>query len=128
MKNNEYTWQNEQWTIISCNESFYDKDVQAKLRRSVVGSWNSSTGNVISYTDKHYIYSCDAPTVNNGSQPRTPTELEEIDENNGNYENNDTNVQPFDPMLPTYNLQGQSVDPATYHGIVIQGGKTYYLR
>ncbi len=124
VKNNQYGWTGTYWRPISIVESEYDA-VDNKIRREINGSWNS--GVVISYADNHYFYSCDAPTVNNGSQPRTPTELEEIDENNGNYENYDTNVQPFDPMLPTYNLQGQSVDPVTYHGIVIQNGKKYVL-
>ncbi len=126
IKANDYTWSNGSWLMIRRNEKEYDNDSQAKLRREVLGSWNNS-GVLQSFTDKHYFYSCDAPADNNGAQPRTPTELEEIEENNGNYENYDTNVQPFDPMLPTYNLQGQSVDPATYHGIVIQNGKKYVL-
>ena len=126
IKSNEYTWSNGTWMMTRRSEKDYDNDSQAKLRRDVTGTWNNS-GIVQSFTDKHYFYSCDAPADNNGAQPRTPTELEEIDENNGNYENDDTNVQPFDPMLPTYNLQGQSVDPATYHGIVIQNGKKYVL-
>ena len=126
IKSNDYIWNNGAWLIIRRNEKDYDTDAQAKLRREVLGSWNNS-GVLQSFTDKHYFYSCDAPADNNGAQPRTPTELEEIDENNVNYENYDTNVQPFDPMLPTYNLQGQSVDPATYHGIVIQNGKKYVL-
>ncbi len=119
VKDNAYTWSSEQWQIYRKHESFYDNDSSSKLHREISGSWNN--GVVTSFIDKHYFYSCDAPADNNGAQPRTPTELEEIDENY------DTNVQPFDPMLPTYNLQGQSVDPATYHGIVIQNGKKYVL-
>ncbi len=119
VKNNAYVWLNNQWMYSSRNESVYDSDSQAKLRRQITGSWYN--GALQSYSDNLYFYSCDAPADNNGAQPRTPTELEEIDENY------DTNVQPFDPMLPTYNLQGQSVDPATYHGIVIQNGHTYLL-
>ncbi len=126
IKSNTYAWIDEAWQITSRSEKEYDLDSQAKMRRDVSGTWNNS-GVVQSFSDNHYFYSCDAPADNNGAQPRTPTELEEIDENNGNYENYDTNVQPFDPMLPTYNLQGQSVDPATYHGIVIQNGKKYVL-
>ena len=113
-----FEWLNNAWSTTSLVEKIYD-DADNKLRREKTGSWSS--GIVTSFTDKHYFYSCDSPANNNGAQPRTPTELEEIDENY------DTNVQPFDPMLPTYNLQGQSVDPATYHGIVIQNGKKYVL-
>ena len=119
IKSNDYTWENNVWLMTRRNEKEYDADSQAKLRREVSGTW--SNGVVQSYSDKHYFYSCDAPADNNGAQPRTPTELEEIDENY------DTNVQPFDPTQPTYNLSGQSVDPATYHGIVIQNGKKYVL-
>ena len=57
LKNNEYRWINEQWTFSSRNESYYDEDAQAKLRRKVNGSW--SNGNVISFTDNLYSYSCD---------------------------------------------------------------------
>ncbi len=117
-KTQNYTWLNNDWSLTSLTNTIYD-DADNKIRRETIGSWSS--GVVTSFTDKHYFYSCDAPADNNGAQPRTPTELEEIDENY------DTNVQPFDPMLPTYNLQGQSVDPATYHGIVIQNGKKYVL-
>ncbi len=119
VKTNDYVWMNDTWIFSSRNETYYDDDSQAKLRRQVTGTWNSGVEQ--SFTDNLYFYSCDAPADNNGAQPRTPTELEEIDENY------DTNVQPFDPMLPTYNLQGQGVDPTTYHGIVIQNGKKYVL-
>ena len=121
IKNNAYVWLDNQWMYSSRNESIYDSDSQAKLRRQITGSWYN--GQVQSFGDKHYFYSCDAP-ASNGSQPRTPTEIEEIDENNGTYENN---VQTFDPTQPTYNLSGQRVDPASYHGLVIQSGHTYYL-
>ena len=121
----EYRWVNSTWLMVSLRDKTFDAS-DNKLRRDINGSW-STMGTLSSYTDVCYFYACDTPADNNGAQPRTPTELEEIDENNGNYENDDTNVQPFDPMRPAYNLQGQSVDPATYHGIVIQNGKKYVL-
>ena len=121
ISSHQYWWVNSQWVISSLNDKSYDVS-DNKIRTETIGSWDN--GVVQTFTDKHYFYSCDAPADNNGAQPRTPTELEEIDENNGTYENN---VQPFDPTQPAYNLQGQSVDPATYHGIVIQNGKKYVL-
>ncbi len=125
IKSNDYTWVNNAWQITRQSEKIFDNDAQGKLRRDITGSWNTS-GVATSYKDLHYFYSCDAP-ASNGSQPRTPTDIEEIDENNGTYENNENNAQPFDSTQPTYNLSGQRVDPAGYHGLVIQSGHTYYL-
>lgn len=118
---NSYSWINNQWMFSSRYEDYYDNDAQAKLRRHVEGSWNS--GSLLFFSDIQYFYSCDAP-AGNGTQPRVPTEIEETYENN---ENNENNIQPLDPTQPTYNLSGQRVDPATYHGLVIQSGYTYYL-
>ena len=56
-KENKYEWANNQWRITSRQESYYDDDAQAKLRREIKGSWNN--GNVTSFTDNHYFYSCD---------------------------------------------------------------------
>ena len=58
-KDNEYRWLNDQWMYISRNESYYDEDAQAKLRREIIGSWNSNTGALISFADNHYCYACD---------------------------------------------------------------------
>ncbi len=123
---NQYTWRGNRWCFVARSEKYYDAD-KTTLRREITGDWSTS-GELNSFTDVHYFYSCDAPTDNNGAQPRTPTELEEIDENNGNYENDDTNVQPFDPTQPAYNLSGQRVEPGKYKGVVVQNGKKYILR
>ena len=58
-KDNEYRWLNDQWMYISRNESYYDEDAQAKLRREIIGSWNSNTGALISFADNYYCYACD---------------------------------------------------------------------
>jgi hypothetical protein len=42
---------------ISRNESYYDDDAQAKLRREIIGSWNN--GIVSSFADNYYCYACD---------------------------------------------------------------------
>ncbi len=118
VQKDDYKWVDSNWYRTLHQENNYDA-ADHKLRSTINATWNES--GLLTYEGKRYFYSCDAPTNNNGAQPRTPTELEEIDENF------DTNVQPFDPMRPAYNLQGQSVDPATYHGIVIQNGKKYVL-
>ena len=57
VKNNEYTWLNNTWTYKSRNEQTYDEDAQAKLRREILGTWNS--GGLISFEDNHYFYPCD---------------------------------------------------------------------
>ena len=58
VKSNEYVWQNGQWTWFKRNESYYDADAQAKLRREIIGSW--SHGVVQSFTDNRYFYNCDS--------------------------------------------------------------------
>ncbi|MBQ9427696.1 MAG: hypothetical protein IJU36_08760 [Paludibacteraceae bacterium] len=122
LEQSDYRWINDNWWLTQYQSNDYDVS-DNKLRQTIVSTWNMGVAQT--YKRTNYFYSCDAPTVNNGSQPRTPTELEEIDENNANNENN---AQPFDPTQPVYNLQGQSVDPATYRGVVIQNGKKYILR
>ena len=57
VKSNEYVWQNGQWTWFKRNESYYDTDAQAKLRREITGSW--SHGVVQSFTDNRFFYNCD---------------------------------------------------------------------
>ena len=56
-KNNTYVWLNNQWAFSYRNETFYDDDAQAKLRREITGSWNN--GVLQSFTDNHYFYACD---------------------------------------------------------------------
>ena len=56
-KNNTYAWLNNQWVYSSRNETYYDDDAQAKLRREITGSWNN--GVLQSFTDNHYFYACD---------------------------------------------------------------------
>ena len=58
LKNNEYRWVNDDWMMITRNESYYDDATPANLHQTIVGSWSSSTGDVNSYTDKHYFYTC----------------------------------------------------------------------
>ena len=57
VKDNEYSWENDAWQWKRRNETYYDDDAQAKLRREVKGSW--SNGNVLSFEDNHYFYACD---------------------------------------------------------------------
>ena len=59
IKDNSYIWLNKQWVFKSRNESYYDNDSQGKLRREVVGSWDSNTGELLSFSDEHYCYACD---------------------------------------------------------------------
>ena len=59
VKNNTYQWLSNKWLFTSRNESYYDEDAQAKLRREIIGSWNSNTGALISFADNHYCYACD---------------------------------------------------------------------
>ena len=61
VKNNTYSWLNNQWVFSSRNESYYDNDAQAKLRREVTGLWNS--GILQSFTDNHYFYACDPKSM-----------------------------------------------------------------
>ncbi len=122
---NRYSWNGVAWQIRSSNEKIYD-DNDNILRREINGSW-TATGVQNTYTDNHYFYSCDAPTSNNGSQPRTPTGTEEDAEYTERILDNN-NENTLITTQPVYNLQGQSVDPATYHGIVIQNGRKYILR
>jgi hypothetical protein len=122
---NDYTWLNNAWQITRRSEKTYDEDASAKLRREIAGSWNNS-GVMQSFTDNYYFYSCDAPTNNNGSQPRNPTGTEEDAEFTERILDNN-NENTLITTQPMYNLQGQPIDPTTYHGIVIQNGKKYVL-
>ena len=58
---NDYTWRDNAWHLTSKSEKKYDEDAEAKLRREIIGQWNSSTGASISYTDNLYFYDCDFP-------------------------------------------------------------------
>ena len=53
----EYMWKSSNWRLISMFDNYYDTD--HKLREEENGSWDSSTGDLVSYSDKHYFYSCD---------------------------------------------------------------------
>jgi hypothetical protein len=59
IKDNAYKWLDNQWKFTSRNETYYDEDAQAKLRRKVSGLWNE--GDVVSFADDHYYYDCDLP-------------------------------------------------------------------
>ena len=59
IKDNTYIWLSNQWVYSSRNETYYDDDAQAKLRREIMGSWNSNTGALISFADNHNCYACD---------------------------------------------------------------------
>lgn len=59
IKDNTYIWLSNQWVYSSRNETYYDDDAQAKLRREIIGSWNSNTGALISFADNYYCYACD---------------------------------------------------------------------
>ena len=59
VKDNTYVWLSSQWMYTSRNESYYDDDAQAKLRREVVGSWDSNNGELLSFSDDRYFYACD---------------------------------------------------------------------
>ena len=56
-KENKFEWANGQWRFTSRNESYYDNDAQAKLRREIIGSWDN--GEELSFEDKYYNYACD---------------------------------------------------------------------
>lgn len=60
-KDNTYNWVNNDWVFRSRNESFYDNDAQAKLRREITGMWTN--GVMQSFSDNLYFYSCDLFTV-----------------------------------------------------------------
>ena len=59
VKDNTYVWLSSQWMYTSRNESYYDEDAQAKLRREVIGSWDSNNGELLSFSDEYYYYACD---------------------------------------------------------------------
>ena len=59
VKDNNYVWLSNEWVFNSRNEVYYDDDAQAKLRREVIGSWDSNTGEMLSFIDNHYFYACD---------------------------------------------------------------------
>jgi hypothetical protein len=56
-KNNTYSWIDDKWVFRYRNETYYDNDAQAKLRREIKGTWSS--GVVVSFADNHYFYDCD---------------------------------------------------------------------
>jgi hypothetical protein len=57
IKDNDYEWANDAWRFTRRNETYYDDDAQAKLRREIIGYW--SNGVVSSFADNHYYYACD---------------------------------------------------------------------
>lgn len=57
IKNNSYMLLNGEWVLSSQYEQTFDNDAQAKLRRKIEGSWNN--GEMLSYSDERYFYSCD---------------------------------------------------------------------
>ena len=59
IKDNSYSWVSGAWLITNRNESYYDADAQAKLRREIEGSWDSSNGAVLSFRHDLYSYACD---------------------------------------------------------------------
>ena len=58
VKDNEHLWLNGKWTWYKRNETYYDNDAQAKLRRGVLGSWDNK-GVLQSFADSLYFYACD---------------------------------------------------------------------
>ena len=123
VRNNQYTWRDNAWQYVSRVEKTYDPS-NKKIRRDIAGTW-SLEGVLSSFTDKHYFYSCDAPATN-GSQPRTPTDIQNATIHAISiFDEPTTSTMDFEQ--PFYNLSGQRVDPATYHGIVIHAGHTHFL-
>jgi len=61
ISSSESYWFIDQWYVSSSREKIYDEDEQAKLRHEIDGSWNF--GELLSYSDKYYSYSCDARTI-----------------------------------------------------------------
>ncbi len=57
IKNNSYEWGSNQWNIYSRYELYYDQNIASMLRREVNGSW--SEGQVTSFSDYRYMYTCD---------------------------------------------------------------------
>ena len=57
VKNNAYMLVNGEWVFSSRYENYYDSDAQAKLRRQITGSWVN--GELRTFADDHYFYSCD---------------------------------------------------------------------
>lgn len=56
-KDNVYYWLDNQWKFKSRNETYEDEE-DSKLRREVIGSW-SDDGELESFEDNNYFYSCD---------------------------------------------------------------------
>lgn len=52
----EYYWINQDWQIVSRREKTFDEE-DNKIRREMSGSWATS-GTLLSYSDKHYFYTC----------------------------------------------------------------------
>ena len=77
VKSNTFIWKNNQWIFSSRSEQYYDEDAQGKLRREITGSWNN--GVVQSYTDNHYMYSCDALTIRFVNYDGTLLETQTLD-------------------------------------------------
>lgn len=72
IKNNTYTWRNNEWMLTVRNEAYYDDDAEYKLRREISGAWNNK-GELSSYLDLHYFYACDAE--------QTPADMEDVQGN-----------------------------------------------
>ena len=62
VKDNTFTWLNNQWVFTLRNEFYYDADDQMKLRSQITGSWDTNC-ELIVYTDNSYAYACDPRMV-----------------------------------------------------------------
>ncbi len=78
VKNNIYTWVSDQWQPQSRNELYYDDDSQAKLRREIMGAWNTN-GEILSFVDNYYVYFCDPRTIRFVNYDGTLLEAQTLD-------------------------------------------------
>ncbi len=107
VKDSEYAWSNNQWSIRSLHEWTYDEDAQAKLRREIIGTWTSS--GLTSYEDKHYCYACDTKyrVIQFVNYDGTTLQMGKVEEGTTPTYNGDTPTRPADAHY-TYTFKGWS--------------------
>ncbi len=117
IKDNSYIWSNEQWAFKSRNETYYDDDAQAKLRREVVGLWDSNNGELLSFSDDRYFYACDpksAFTIRFENEDGTLLESKEVVSGTVPTYDSETPTKDGNEQY-TYSFKGwdKAIEPAT---------------
>ena len=119
VKSNAYLMLNGNWVFASRYELYFDSDAQAKLRRQIEGSWNN--GELLSFADDNYFYSCDTHsfTINFVNEDGTILTSESLQEGQLPTYTGATPTKPADAQY-TYTFAGWDKEI-----VAVTGAETY---